>query len=453
MLAAAVPIVLLLNRTPQRFAGEAITTTTTTIHPDDGGETLSLMSEAGEAMIDSGYDVVSVQAAMDDIGRANGLPRAESIALPTAILVSARIRGQVRTAAVATGSQELRLHQVEELDDVITYARRGLIAPREALARIAAIRTLPPPYTTPVQLLGHVLTSAGLAVLLGGSWIGIAVAAVLGAFVGGLLLLGARLPSRYQVLLTVVAAFVVALAVLLLSRTSLELALLPILMAPLVLLLPGALLTTSVIELATGQMVSGAGRLAAGAMQLLLLALGITAAAALVGVPAIDLTRSQTPLGPLGPWIAVAVFGAGVVLNRCARARSLGWILLVLYVAYGAQVVGNLLLGGVLSAFVGAAAMTPVAAIVARQRTGPPAMVSFTPAFWLLVPGALGLVGVTTILDGDVNGIQTLLTTTSTMVAIALGVLVGWAMVGVLRRLRDARHDRQRPVGGGSELS
>jgi uncharacterized membrane protein YjjB (DUF3815 family) len=99
-------------------------------------------------------------------------------------------------------------------------------------------------------------------------------------------------------------------------------------------------------------------------------------------------------------------------------------------------VVGSLLVGGVLSAFVGAAAMTPVAAVVARQRTGPPAMVSFTPAFWILVPGALGLVGVTTLLDGDSSGLATLTTTVSTMVSIALGVLVGWAITGLFRRLR-----------------
>jgi uncharacterized membrane protein YjjB (DUF3815 family) len=83
--------------------------------------------------------------------------------------------------------------------------------------------------------------------------------------------------------------------------------------------------------------------------------------------------------------------------------------------------------------------MTPVATIVARQRSGPPAMVSFTPAFWLLVPGALGLVGVTTLLDGDSSGVQTLMTTASTMVAIALGVLVGWALIGMFRRMRRQR--------------
>ena len=441
VLAAAIPVLIRLSRTPdERYESE------TTIRPDTEGAALTLMSEAGEAMIDSGYDVESVQQAMGDIAFANGLRHAESIALPTVILVSARIRGQVRTGVVATGQEQLRLHQIEELDDLVTDARRGLRTPKDAVAEIARIRAEPPPYSPVVQLLGQVLTSAALAVLLGGSLLGIGISALLGGFVGAFRLAAAGLAARYQVLITVTAAFVVGLSVFLLSRTGLDFGVLPCLIAPLALLLPGAQLTTSMIELATNQMISGGGRLAAGAMQLVLLALGIIGAAALVGVPTLDLTRAEAPLGPVGPWIAVAVFGLGVVLNRCARWSSVPWVLLVLYVAYGAQVVGSLLVGGVLSAFVGAAAMTPVAAVVARQRTGPPAMVSFTPAFWILVPGALGLVGVTTLLDGDSSGLVTLTTTVSTMVAIALGVLVGWAITGLFRRLRGHTEHRRPPT-------
>jgi len=207
-----------------------------------------------------------------------------------------------------------------------------------------------------------------------------------------------------------------------------------------------------VIELVTGQMISGAGRLAAGAAQLVLLGLGILAAAALVGVPAIEVADAPRPLGPAGPWIAVAVFGLGIVMNQCARPTSLGWILLVLYVAYGAQVLGGLAFGGVLSAFVGAAAMTPAAALVAKQRTGPPMIVSFTPAFWLLVPGALGLVGVAALLHGDDSGMSIVTSTVETLVAIALGVLVGRALSRVRPRpTRRPRRAPARPVEGIAE--
>jgi uncharacterized membrane protein YjjB (DUF3815 family) len=219
----------------------------------------------------------------------------------------------------------------------------------------------------------------------------------------------------------------VALTVFLLARGSADIGVFTPIIAPLVTFLPGALLTTSVIELSTGQMISGAGRLAAGAMQLILLAVGIVLAAELVGVPpaTVAFTAAQ-PLGEWTPWLGVAVFGCGVVVHFCARPSSLGWIVLVLYAAYVGQVVASLWLGGVLSAFVGAFVMTPVAMLVARRRSGPPALVSFLPAFWLLVPGALGLIGVTKYLGDDrVYGAASLITAGATMVAIALGVLLG----------------------------
>ena len=410
--------------------------------PETGTEpatdVLVLLASAGEALIDSGFDVDDVDANLEEIARAYGMADTEIIAMPTALLVSSGTGGRLRTRAVTSGRHRLRLHQIEELDDVVRAARTGRVDPRSAHEQIVAIRTRPAPFGPTMQVLGQVLATVGLVVLLGSSWLGIAVAAGLGGLVGALLLAGSRVPPRFQVLLTVAASFSVSLVVFLLSRTGPDFDVAPSLIAPLVTLLPGALLTTAVIELSTGQMISGAGRLAAGAAQLVLLGLGILAAAALVGVPAFDLTATKPALGAVGPWLAVGVFGIGIVMNLCARPSSLGWILLVLYVAYGGQVLGGLFFGGVLSAFVGAVVMTPVADLVARQRTGPPAIVSFTPAFWLLVPGALGLVGVAALLHGDSTGTTTLITTVETMVAIALGVLVGRA-ISIIVSAREGR--------------
>jgi uncharacterized membrane protein YjjP (DUF1212 family) len=395
---------------------------------ETGTETLLLMASAGEALIDSGYDAISVRDALQDIARVNGMPGAEIIALPTALFVSAHFAGQLRTAAVSTGHGRLRLHQIEAVDEVVGSARRGLTDPPAARQQIDEIRRRKAPFGPRLQILGQVCTAVALAVLLGGSLLGVAVAAALGALVGGLMLAGEAIQEQYRVLLTVAASFGVALVVFALTRAEPDIGILPTLVAPLVTLLPGALITTGLLELSTGQMLAGAGRLATGGMRLVLLALGIMTAAALIGVPAADLTEAQKPLGPAAPWAAVAVFAVGVVLSQCARPSSLGWILLVVYVAYGAQIVGDVLFGGVLSAFVGAVVMTPVAVIASRRRSGPPALVSFMPAFWLLVPGALGLVGITTVLDGGTYGLRTLITMTTTMVAIALGVLVGLAL-------------------------
>lgn len=261
----------------------------------------------------------------------------------------------------------------------------------------------------------------------------------LGLLVGVVEVAVRRFAPSFGVFLPVAAAFGVALAVFLLVDVLPELSVTTPLIAPLVIFLPGALLTTAVIELSTGQMISGSGRLSAGVMRLVLLAAGIVGAAAVAGVPTVSVTQlAADPVPAWAPWIGVVLFGVGVVVHECARPRSAAWIILVLYVAYAAQVLsglllGGLVLGGVLSAFVGALVMTPVAVWAARHPSGPPALVSFMPAFWLLVPGALGLLGITKYLGEDrVYGAASLTTAGATMVAIALGVLLGLTAASAL---------------------
>ena len=174
-------------------------------------DVLVLLASAGEALIDSGFDVDDVDANLEDIARAYGMADTEIIALPTALLVSSGTGGRLRTRAVTSGRQRLRLHQIEELDDVVRAARTGRIDPRWAHDQIVAIRTRPAPFGPSMQVVGQVLATVGLAVLLGSSWLGIVVAAGLGGVTGALLLAGSRVPPRFQVLLTVAASFNVSL--------------------------------------------------------------------------------------------------------------------------------------------------------------------------------------------------------------------------------------------------
>lgn len=393
-----------------------------------GAEILPFLVELGEAMINSGDPVTHVTRSLEQVAQVNGIPDAEIVVLATALIISLPGEEVVQTAVAAAGSSRLRLDQIDAVFDIVTEAERGEIGPHEGLQRLQSAQDMAPSFGPFVRVLGYTTLSIGIALVLRAGWPDLAVAGVLGAAVGLLQLWAYRLASSYQVLLPVVCAFGVSVAVFLLAgNTSLDLGGFAPLVAPLVTFIPGALLTTAVIELATGQMISGAGRLAAGAMQLVLLAFGILAGAQLVGMPTSSvISVAGEPLGPLGPWIGVAVFGAGVVVYYSARISSLAWIMLVLYVAYAGQVIGGLLFGGILSAFFGALFMTPVAMMAATQKSGPPTMVSFLPAFWLLVPGALGLVGLTQFLGDDrTDGIDSIVTAGATMVGISLGVLLG----------------------------
>lgn len=122
--------------------------------------------------------------------------------------------------------------------------------------------------------------------------------------------------------------------------------------------------------------------------------------------------------------------------------------MIVLFAAWIGQLVGNLLFGAEVSGFFGALAMTPIALAIARLPGGPLAQVTFLPAFWLLVPGALGLIGVTQLLgDPATATIGALVKPVGSIVSIALGVLGG---VSIYRGLTAAPSSLRLWRQGGS---
>jgi uncharacterized membrane protein YjjB (DUF3815 family) len=162
-------------------------------------------------------------------------------------------------------------------------------------------------------------------------------------------------------------------------------------------------------------------------MQLALLAFGILAGIEAVGVPSASvLAGSEDLLGPWAPWLGVLVFAAGVTVAYCAPLRALPALLVVLLAAWVAQVVSNAVFGVFVSAFVGALVMTPVAQWVARMPSAMPPYASFLHGFLLLVPGALGLIGLTEFAgDARAAGVQDLAATVISIFAVAVGVLFG----------------------------
>ena len=82
-----------------------------------------------------------------------------------------------------------------------------------------------------------------------------------------------------------------------------------------------------------------------------------------------------------------------------------------------------------LAGFFGGLMLTPVAAWVATRPSGPPQLATFLPAFWMLVPGAVGLIGMAEFVGSNrAAGLDHFAHSLITFVSIGLGVLVGNAL-------------------------
>jgi uncharacterized membrane protein YjjP (DUF1212 family) len=402
--------------------------------PQSLPELQAFIVQLGAAMNTAGEPVFSIQERLTEVARANGAPAARISAFPTYMLVTMGLREPATVELTSSLAATPRLDQIAALDRLVTNAEHGRMPPTEGMERLREIRRMRPRFGPVQSVIGYAILTVGICLVLHPAPREVAAAAVFGALVGFLQSLETN-ESALRILTPIVAAFAVSALGALAVKHDLTEPGLRAMVASLVIFLPGATLTTAVLELAAGQMISGSARLVSGVVQLALLTFGILAGIQAVGVSSASVfAGSATLLGAWAPWLGVLVFAAGVTLAYSAPARSFGALLIVLYAAWIGQVVGNALLGGFVSAFVGALVMTPVATWVARLPSAMPPYASFLPGYWLLVPGALGLIGLTELAGNPgTAGTQDLVATVVSLFAVALGVLCGTLLLAGAR--------------------
>ena len=328
-------------------------------------------------------------------------------------------------------------------------AQRAAIDPRQGLRRLAAIHRQEARFGPLGTVAGHVIFTVGLALVLMPTAANLGAAAALGFIVGLIKLL---VPERtlLSVPVPVIAAAAVSSLAFLAIRYGLPVDPLHALVPPLVTFLPGGMLTLGMLELAYGDMVSGTSRLITGFVQLVLLAFGLAIGAIFTGYVPADLVYSSGNYGIVtwAPWAGVLVFGLGVYFHFSAPGGSLHWMILVLLLAFLAQRIAAVFFGSELSGFFGMLVATPLGYLIQNRFRGPPAAVTFFPAFWLLVPGALGLLSVTRMFTDRLAGIDGLVTVTYVITSIALGTLVGASLYRwVAERLGALRGRAGNPAG------
>ena len=413
--------------------GPAETTTdgiATPAEVSDSTALLLFMSKLGIAMMAAGQSISAIQASLATIATAYQV-KAQITALPNTLIIKIGGRGQSEVDLASEVVQPLRLDQTADVFNLVKKAETADIAPLEAVRRLKEIEGNPSRYSAAVRMLGYAAIAVGIGLILEGSFSQLVTCVLLGLLIGELKELCGRNRTA-ESFVPVISSLAVGIIVFSIVKADVVSGPLMLLIPPVITFLPGAILTTALLELANGDVISGSSHLVAGGVKLLLLVFGYIVAAELVGLPTAEaFAQEPRPLfGWWAAWLGVLIYGIGTYVHHTAPKRSLPWLLLVLYVAFAGQQLGGQMLGSFLSGFVGAVLMTPVAYWIERRPGAPPAIVTFLPGFWLLVPGSLGLIGLTQLAgDNRQAGLQTVGDMTLALVAVALGVMVGTALV------------------------
>ena len=376
-------------------------------------------------LIAAGEPVTQAEQDVRLLGRREGHPDVRVAASPTAVFLAL---GDGSAASIAPVRGPLRLDQCAAVHDAHQALADGAVGVAEAAGRLDALRRIQHPYPAWVRHLGLMSVSVGIGLILQPGLPNLAAAAVASLLVSLLMtqagrhsLLGALLPS--------VAAFTAGVVVFGGYELGLLEGPLRTVICPLAVLLPGALLVTGVSELARGAMVAGSSRVFYGVVQLGLFSLGLVGAAMVLDIDAGAFANVRVDgLGLVVAPLGLGLIALGITLSEALPWRLLRWSGLVLVLTFSAQLTAqqsasSLPLGG----FTGALVASFTASLLSRIRDDVPRLVAFLPSFWLLVPGTVGLIGVSQIGTGAA-GSATLLGATTIVAAIALGLLVGSAL-------------------------
>lgn len=403
--------------------------------PGDAGadEAFDFVLHLGRALLSFGLPAQRLEDALTRVGKALG-HTLECFSTPTALVVTLGDGTQHRTRVVRLEPGETDLERMSALHALVGRVERHEVSAEEGSERIEKILARPPRYREATTVLAFGLASAASAVLLGGGVADLLPALALGALVGVLSRLSPRVPALGRILpaLAALATTLVARAFAIAGIGVHEPALV---LASVIVLLPGFTLTIATMELATANLVSGTSRLVGGLATLVQLGFGV----ALGHRIALLLPHVGSPsAGPSPEWLVLPAYALAAlsftVLLRAAP-RDLPWIMVGAAVSVAGARIGRAWLGPELGAFLGATLIGLASHVYARVKNRP-VLLMLTPAILLLVPGSVGFLSVSSMLAADVvTALETAFRMFLIATSLAAGLLVATLAVPPQRAL------------------
>lgn len=397
--------------------GRATDDTPTTASLDVRVEFLSALARA---LARYGEDADDMEHRLAECARSLGVA-AQFFVTPTLVMAAYGEDPTTRTVLQRVEEGHVDLEGLALVDDVARGVCSGEKTAPQALAELNLIATAPRRFPWYVRALASALGAGSFTIFLGGDLRSFVAALPVGLAVGLLVALASRF-VRLQRLVELLGGVTAAVVTLALGHFIRHVSLPTVALSGVILLLPGLGVTIGVAELAARHLSSGTSRLAGATVTLVNLGVGsylgftLMQRLDLVPVPG-GLRVAQTP------WALVAATAAttlALFVATNARTRDLPLVLVSVLVALAGARLGAWLLGASLGVAVASLVLGLSANAFARLARRPPALL-LTPGLAVLVPGALGLRGVSDFLRDATGGVDVL----AKVVVIAAGLVVG----------------------------
>ena len=403
-------------------------------------ERIAFVVELAEHLHAYGTTAQRLEGAIESVAKRIGL-ECEPWVNPTGMILAfsdpARPAGESDTTRVIrVGLGDTDLYKLCEVDRIAEDVMGGRMQIRDGLAALHALERPAGWRGRTMQLLGFGMASAAVAGLLRLPWLDIATAGLIGLLIGLLDVVAQkrpRLSEASDALAGLVAGAVAAVVASFVAPLNLN----TVIIASLIVLLPGMALTNAVNELTSRHLVSGTARFAGALTTILKLTIGTAIAlsvAQLLGLePAV---RAWRPQPDWVMWCALAVGSFAFAVLFRAHRRDYPLVMAAAASGYLISRYGGETFGAPTGVFLAAFAMTAAGNAYARWMNRPGALIRL-PGIIMLVPGSVALRGVISLVQSQSldAGQDAAMAALNTLMALLAGLLFGNLLVSARRNL------------------
>ena len=349
---------------------------------------LPLIIELAKTLHAFGTPAHRLECAVKEAGEALGMT-VSVFSVPTSLMLSFGEPHQMQTAIIRVEPGFFDLARLGKVDKILNRILDQTISHDKALADLKQVQASPTEWGGKSMIFGFSLAGCAAARFFGGGVPEILVSGLAGLIVGFIMLMPAKKSEREplaDLLAATSASFIAWIATLFVPSLSPAV----VILAAIVVLLPGLTTTLAINELATRHLASGSARLMQALMGFLALTIGSLIGEKLATtIPGVHASAAT----PLEPWTFIpALLLSGIALSLLfdAKLRDMPWIILSGALGFVCARFGGENFGPELGVTIGAF-MVGISGNLYRRIVDAPAATLTVPGMMLLVPGGLGL--------------------------------------------------------------
>lgn len=322
---------------------------------------------------------------------------------------------------------------VDEIADQVINGRMDLSEGRRRLRDVAAQQ--PGLALKLLTILAYAVAPACVAAILLTGWAGVATAAAIG-LVTGVTALSARKRPNIAAAFEAISALVATIIATLVAVYLVPIQVRSVVVASLIILLPGMSLTAAVRELSSQDLVSGTARMAGAMAVVLKLAFGTVAATQICSL--FGLVPPPVPILAIPEWtewVAVPLSALTFAITFRSPLRYFPIVFAAVIAGYICTRIGGAYVSSAFGVFAGGLLLGASSNVFARVFNRPGALIR-EPGIILLVPGSIAFRTLSFVFERDVMlGLDTGITLMTLLVALVAGLLFGDLLVPPRRKL------------------